>query len=66
MLIAYLSNTGDQVVLQLPMKIGLTTWVKNHNSVSVNYGPLTFSLKIKEDYIKKEMRQEEESIDFLN
>lgn len=36
------------------MKLGLTTWVKNHRSVSVNYGPLTFSLKIKEEYIKKE------------
>lgn len=45
---------GDQVELMLPMQLGLTTWEKNHRSVSVNYGPLTFSLKIKEDYIKKE------------
>ena len=26
---------------------------KNHNSVSVNYGPLTFSLNIKERYVEK-------------
>ncbi|MCX6223829.1 MAG: glycoside hydrolase family 127 protein [Bacteroidia bacterium] len=45
---------GDQVELLLPMQLGLTTWEKNHRSVSVNYGPLTFSLKIKEDYLKKE------------
>lgn len=45
---------GDQVELQVPMQLGLTTWVKNHGSVSVNYGPLTFSLKIKEDYLRKE------------
>jgi len=47
-------QSGDQVELTLPMEIGLTTWEKNHGSVSVNYGPLTFSLKIKEDYIRKE------------
>ncbi|TSA35770.1 MAG: hypothetical protein D4R64_09070 [Porphyromonadaceae bacterium] len=45
---------GDQVELLLPMQLGLTTWEKNHRSVSVNYGPLTFSLKIQENYIKKE------------
>ncbi|MFA6126829.1 MAG: beta-L-arabinofuranosidase domain-containing protein [Bacteroidales bacterium] len=47
-------QSGDQVELLLPMQLGLTTWTKNHRAVSVNYGPLTFSLKIKEDYIKKE------------
>ncbi len=47
-------KSGDQVELVLPMQLALTTWEKNHKSVSVNYGPLTFSLKIKEDYIKKE------------
>ncbi len=46
-------KTGDQVELLLPMQLGLTTWEKNHKSVSVNYGPLTFSLKIKENYINK-------------
>ncbi len=47
-------NSGDRIELLLPMKISLTTWEKNHKSMSVNYGPLTFSLKIKEEYIKKE------------
>jgi len=38
----------------LPMKLALTTWKQNKNSASVNYGPLTFSLKIDEKYIKAE------------
>ena len=36
------------------MDIKIQKWELNHNSVSVNYGPLTFSLYIKEEYIKKE------------
>ena len=44
---------GDIVQLTLPMQVVLQQWTKNKNSVSVNYGPLTFSLKIKEYY--KEM-----------
>lgn len=44
---------GDRIVVSLPMAIKVKTWEKNHNSVSVNYGPLTFSLKIKENYVKK-------------
>ena len=44
---------GDIVVLKLPMKIAIKEWNENKNSVSVNYGPLTFSLKIGEEYIKK-------------
>jgi DUF1680 family protein len=47
-------QSGDQVELLLPMQLGLKTWAKNHQAVSVNYGPLTFSLKIKEEYIRKE------------
>ena len=46
--------TGDQVELLLPMNLSLTTWEKNHKAVSINYGPLTFSLKIREEYIRKE------------
>jgi Beta-L-arabinofuranosidase, GH127 len=45
---------GDVVILTLPMKVNTTAWKENKNSVSVNYGPLTFSLKIKEDYSSKE------------
>ncbi len=37
---------GDAVTLDLPMEIRVREWTDNHNSVSVDYGPLTFSLKI--------------------
>jgi hypothetical protein len=43
---------GDVVNLDLPMQIQVRTWEQNKNSVSVSYGPLSFSLKIKEDYVK--------------
>ena len=46
-------SSGDIVDLYLPKKLYIDTWKKNHNSVSINYGPLTFSLKIKENYMKK-------------
>jgi hypothetical protein len=54
---ARIENTwkdGDSVTLQLPMEIAVTTWAKNKNSVSVNYGPLTFSLKIAERFEKED------------
>lgn len=51
---------GDVIELFLPMKIVLQEWTKNKNSVSVNYGPLTFSLKINE-YFKK-MNSKESAI----
>jgi hypothetical protein len=41
---------GDSVVLTLPMDVSLRTWKKNKSSVSVDYGPLTFSLKIGETW----------------
>jgi len=50
-------ENGDKLLLQLPKKIQIRTWEANHNSVSVNYGPLTFSLKIGENYIKKESNE---------
>ncbi|MGD9556924.1 MAG: beta-L-arabinofuranosidase domain-containing protein [Mangrovibacterium sp.] len=43
---------GDQIVVSLPMSLTSRTWQVNQKSVSVNYGPLTFSLKIAEDYKK--------------
>ncbi|MDP4186233.1 MAG: glycoside hydrolase family 127 protein, partial [Bacteroidota bacterium] len=46
-------KSSDRVVLNLPMKITVKRWENNHNSASVSYGPLTFSLKIKEKYIQK-------------
>lgn len=45
-------KTGDIVSLQLPMELSLRTWEKNKGSVSVNYGPLTYSLKINEEYVR--------------
>ena len=41
---------GDVVELLLPMQLKKEEWSKNKNSVSINYGPLTFSLKIGEAY----------------
>ena len=34
--------------LVLPMRLTIRTWSKNHDSVSIDYGPLTFSLAIGE------------------
>ncbi|MDP4131991.1 MAG: glycoside hydrolase family 127 protein [Bacteroidota bacterium] len=47
----------DVVKLILPMKIALKQWKQNKNSVSVNYGPLTFSLKIEEHYKQADSRK---------
>ena len=43
---------GDEVSLHLPMQVTVRTWKKNHDAVSVNYGPLTFSLKIGERWVR--------------
>jgi hypothetical protein len=48
---------GDRITLQLPMEVSVRRWAKNKNSVSVNYGPLTFSLKITEKYVQKDSRE---------
>lgn len=40
---------GDKVEVNFPMNIRSTVWEENKNSVSVNYGPLTLSLKIDEN-----------------
>lgn len=42
-------KAGDEIVLELPMDISLTKW-KNNGSVSVDRGPLTYSLKIGEEW----------------
>lgn len=41
-------HNGDQVSLVMPMSIWARVWRQNKGSVSVNYGPLTLSLKIDE------------------
>ena len=45
-------KSGDVIILHFPMTVKMQTWQSNENSVSVNYGPITFSLKIKEKYVK--------------
>lgn len=50
---ARIENTwkdGDEIDLKLPMEITVSKWAENNNSISVNDGPLTFSLKIKERF----------------
>ena len=44
----------DEITLTLPMEISTQKWTANHDSVSVNYGPLTFSLKIGERYDRQD------------
>jgi len=41
-------SNGDQVRLELPQNIEVTTWAKLGNAVSVRRGPLWYSLKIGE------------------
>ncbi|HRZ36286.1 MAG TPA: glycoside hydrolase family 127 protein [Candidatus Paceibacterota bacterium] len=46
-------NDGDIVRLDLPMEVALRTWTRNHGSVSVDRGPLTYALKIGERYVRQ-------------
>lgn len=41
-------RNGDIVTLKLPMPLRVRTWDQNRNAVSIDRGPLTYSLKIKE------------------
>jgi len=41
---------GDSVSLQLPSHISVRKWEKNNDAVSVDYGPLSFSLRIGEKW----------------
>jgi hypothetical protein len=45
-------KSGDIVTVHLPMKVALEEWPQMKDAVSVQYGPLTFSLKIKEEFQK--------------
>jgi hypothetical protein len=45
-------KTGDTVDLTLPMDVSVKTWARNKGSVSVNYGPITFSVDIQEKWTK--------------
>lgn len=45
-------KNGDTVSLRLPMQIGVTKWAANKDSVSVNYGPLTFAYNSGEKWVR--------------
>lgn len=44
---------GDEVVATFPAKFAYRKWSQNKDCVSVDYGPLTFSLKIAENYVRQ-------------
>lgn len=50
---------GDAVALTLPMTFSRRVWQKNKSSVSVNFGPLTLSLQIGEEYRQRDSRDHE-------
>ncbi|GIJ50694.1 hypothetical protein Val02_75800 [Virgisporangium aliadipatigenens] len=41
-------NNNDLIILSLPMRVSVRTWTRNQNAVSVDHGPLTYSLSIAE------------------
>ncbi len=45
-------TAGDTVTLSLPMNVSVRTWAKNQGAVSVDYGPLSYSLAIRERWEK--------------
>lgn len=44
--------SGDTLTLRLPMEVRLRTWTRNRHTVSVDRGPLTYSLQIRERYVR--------------
>lgn len=52
-------SDGDVVELILPMAFTTRTWPQNKNSMSVNYGPLTLSLKIDEIWEQHDSRDKD-------
>lgn len=47
---------NDRLEIKLPMKLSMRSWQVNKNSVSIDYGPLTMSLKIDEEYMQTDSR----------
>ncbi len=43
-------KNGDVMKLRLPMEVRAKVWAKNRNAVSVDRGPLTYSLKIGQEF----------------
>jgi hypothetical protein len=44
-------QSGDAITIQLPMDVRIRRWQANHDSLSVDRGPLTYSLKIGEELV---------------
>lgn len=47
---------GDRLTLRFPMHLSMRVWQVNKHSVSLDYGPLTLSLKIKERYVQRDSK----------
>jgi DUF1680 family protein len=45
-------SAGDKLALALPMKIAVEVWKENRDTVSVSRGPLEYSLKIGERWVR--------------
>jgi len=45
-------SAGDKIALTLPMKVAVKVWKENRDTVSVSRGPLTYSLKIGERWVR--------------
>jgi hypothetical protein len=43
---------GDTVALTFPMSVTTNTWAANHNAISVHNGPLVYSLKIGQNFLR--------------
>lgn len=50
-------KSNDHIELVMPMDIKIRQWTQNKNSISVDRGPLTYSLKIKENYVKMDSKK---------
>ena len=50
---------GDVVTLHFPMQLRARVWAENKSSVSFDYGPLTLSLRIGEEYRQRDSRDHE-------
>ena len=53
-------KNGDRLTLNLPMPVTVRRWEKNNDSVSINRGPLTFTVKIGEQYVRLHPEQKED------
>lgn len=52
-------KNGDVVALHLPMHLRSRVWTQNKSSVSLDYGPLTLSLRIDEEARQRDSRDHE-------